>query len=84
MIYYQQVVQFFVFDFLYWNINKIPKSENTEANPLSKYASIAIPNPDKVNERVFVEFLPLKTTDVKLTDVTPWKLLHDQSAVITK
>ena len=36
-----------------------------------KYASIAIPNPDRVDERVFVEFLPLKSTEVKVTEVMP-------------
>ena len=45
--------------------------ENTEVDWLSKYTSIAIPNPEKINERVFMEFLPLKTTDEKITKVMP-------------
>ena len=42
MIQYLKVVQCLVSDFLYWNITKIQRTENTEADRLSKYASIAI------------------------------------------
>ena len=71
MIQYLMVVRCLVSDFLYWNITKILRTENTEVDRLSKYASIAISNPDKIDERVFVEFLPLKSTDVKMTEVMP-------------
>ena len=80
MIQYFKVVQCLVSDFLYWNITKIPKTENTEAYQLSKYASIAIPNPDKIDERVFMEFLPLKTTDVKMTEVMPVEIVPEGSS----
>ena len=56
---------------MYWNITKIPRAENTEVDRLSKYASIAIPSPDSVDERVFVEYLPTKSTDVKVAEVLP-------------
>ena len=71
MIQYSKVVRYLVSDFLYWNITKILRTENIEVDRLSKYASIAIPNPDNVDERVFVEFLPSKSTDVKLIEVMP-------------
>ena len=71
MIQYLKVVRCLVSDFLYWNINKIPRSENAEVDRLSKYVSIAIPSPDNVDERVFVEYLPTKSTDVKVTEVLP-------------
>ena len=66
MIQYLKVVRCLVSDFLYWNINKIPRSENAEADRLSKYASIAIPNPDNIDERVFVEYLPQNLQILKL------------------
>ena len=69
MIQYLKVFRALVSNFLYWNINKIPRAENNEADWLSKYASIAIPSLDNVDERVFVECLPLKATDVKMTEV---------------
>ena len=34
-----------------------------------KYASVAISNPEKFEERVFVEFLPKKSTDLKAVEV---------------
>ena len=71
MIQYLKVVRSLVLDFLYWNINKIPRAVNSEADRLSKYASIAILNPDNVDEKVFVEFLPLKSTDMKMAEVMP-------------
>ena len=55
MIQYLKVVRSLVSDFLYYNINKIPRAENTEADRLSKYASIAILNQDNVDEQVFFE-----------------------------
>ena len=78
MIQYLRVVRCLVSDFLYWNITKIPRTENTEADRLSKYASIAIPNPEKIDERVFVEFLPSKTTDAKMTEVMPVEVAQEE------
>ena len=74
MLQYLRVVRCLVSDFLYWNITKIQRTENTEADQLSKYASIAIPNLEKIDERVFVEFLPWKTTDIKMTEVMPLEI----------
>ena len=52
--------------------------ENTKADRLSKYASIAIPNPEKIDERVFVEFLPSKTTETKMTEVMPVEVAQEE------
>ena len=57
--------------FIFSNINKISRAENKKVDWFSKYASIAIPNSDKLDERVFVEYLPLKSTEVKVTKVMP-------------
>ena len=78
MIQYLKVVRCLVSDFLYWNITKIPKTENIEADRLSKYTSIAIPNPEKIDERVFVEFLPSKTIEKKTIDVMPVEIAQEE------
>ena len=49
----------------------MPRSENSEANRLAKYASVAIPNPEKFEERIFVEFLPTKSIDLKTVEILP-------------
>ena len=56
MIKYLQVVQSFVSEFLYWNITKVPRLENSEADRLAKYASVAILNPEKFEERILWSF----------------------------
>ena len=56
------MVQYLVSDFLCWNITKIPKSKDLEADRLSRYVSIVIPNPDDSKERIFVKYLSEKTT----------------------
>ena len=66
MIKYLQVVRSLVSEFQYWNITKVPRSENSETDRLAKYATVAIPNPEKFEDRIFVEFLPTKSTDRKL------------------
>ena len=71
MIKYLQIVRSLVSDFLYWNITKVPRSENSEADRLVKYASVAISNHEKFEERIFVEFLPMKSTDLKAAEVPP-------------
>ena len=38
---------------------------------LSKYVTIAIPNADKSDKRVFVEYLPQKSTKEKMTKALP-------------
>ena len=50
---------------------KVPRSENSKVDRLAKYASVAIPNPKKFEERIFVEFLPMKSTDLKIAEVLP-------------
>ena len=71
MIQYLKVVRYLVSDCLYWNINKIPRAEHTKVDPLSKYACIAILSLNNVDETMFVEYLPLKSTDVKVAEVMP-------------
>ena len=50
MITYPQVFRSLVSDFLYWNITKVSRSENLETDRLEKYASIAVPNPERFEE----------------------------------
>ena len=69
MIKYLQVIWSLVSKFIYWNITKVPKSENSEADRLAKYALVTIPNLEKFEERIFVEFLPKKSTDLKVAEV---------------
>ena len=73
MIQYLKVVRCLVSDFLYWNITKILSAENTEVDRQSKYAFVAILSLDNVDEGVFVEYLPTKYIDVKVTEVIPVK-----------
>ena len=49
----------------------MPRSENSEANRLAKYTLVAIPNPENFEERIFMEFLPKKSTDLKIVEVLP-------------
>ena len=51
---YLQVIRSLVSEFLYWNIAKVPRLKNAEANQLSKYALIAIHNPENSNEKEFL------------------------------
>ena len=69
MIEYLKAVRGLTTEFTSWSIDKIPRAENCEADRLSKYASIAVPNLDEQEERVFVEYLPEKTTSTPLIDV---------------
>ena len=54
MIQYLQVVQFLVTEFLSWNITKISRAENSEADKLSKHAFIAILDLKKYDERILL------------------------------
>ena len=47
------------------------KSKNSEVDRLAKYASVVISNPEKFEERIFVEFLPKKSTYLKAAEVLP-------------
>ena len=51
--------------------------ENSEADRLSKYASITIPNPEDLEENVFVEYLLEKTTSTAHLEV-PY--LHEEAS----
>ena len=73
MIEYLKLVRGLVIEFTSWSINKILRAENCEADRLSKYASIAVPSPEDQEERVFVEYLPKKTTStphVEMLDIS--------------
>ena len=80
MIKYLQVVWSLVSKFQYWNITKVPRSENLEADRLTKYASVAIPNPEKFEDRIFVEFLPIKSTDFKVAEILPVEVMPQNDA----
>ena len=56
-------------EFTSWDISKIPRTENYEADRLSKYTSIAIPSPKELKERIFVECLPERTTSAAYLEV---------------
>ena len=62
MIEYLKAVQDLTTEFTSCSINKVPRAENCEADRLSKYTSIVVSNPEEQEERVFVEYLPDKTT----------------------
>ena len=50
--------------------------ENYEADKLSKYVSIAIPNPEELEEKIFIEYLPRKTTLAACLEVLD---LHEEA-----
>ena len=56
MIKYLQVIQSLIYDFLYWNITKVPRSENSEVDRLAKYGSMVIPNPEKYEKEFLWNF----------------------------
>ena len=49
----------------------MPRLKNSKADRLAKYVSVAIPNPKKFDERIFVEFLPTKSTNLKTIEILP-------------
>ena len=63
-------------EFASWYINKILRTENSKANRLSKYASVAIPNLEDLEERIFVEYLLEKTTSTTYLEVLD---LHEEA-----
>ena len=69
MIEYLKAVRGLTAEFTSWSIDKIPRAENCEADRLSKYASIAVPNHDEQEEKVFVEYFPEKTTSTPNVEV---------------
>ena len=74
MIKYLQVVRSLVSEFQYWNITKVPRSENSEVDWL------AIPNPEKFKDRIFMEFLPTKSTDLKVDEILPIETIPQNDA----
>ena len=80
MIKYLHVVRSLVSEFKYWNITKVPRSENSEADRLAKYASVAIPNPGKFEDRIFVAFLPTKSTYLKVAEILPVETIPQNDA----
>ena len=76
MMKYLQVVRDLTTEFTSWDINKILMIENSEADRLSKYASITIPYLQDPKEKVFVEYLPKKTTSTAHLEVLD---LHEEA-----
>ena len=62
---YLGVVRRLLQEFAAWAINKIPREENVEADRLSKFASITMPEPDpeEKERKVLVEYLPHRSTE---------------------
>lgn len=80
MIQYLQVVQALVTKFNSWNITKISRVENLDANKLSKHTFIAMPDPKKYDERIFVEYLLERCTVVKEHEVLLIEIVpHEES-----
>ena len=76
MLSYLWIVQDLALEFTSWNINKILRTENSKVDKLSKCASIVIPDPDSSKERIFVEYLPEKTTSTAALEVLD---LHEEA-----
>ena len=68
---YLGVVRCLLQGFATWAIDKIPREENVEADRLSKFASIAMPEPDleEREKKVFVEYLPHRSMEEKEAEV---------------
>lgn len=62
MLKYLQKVWSLVREFPLWSITKISRVENSGADRLSKFALIAVPNLDIDEEKIFVDYLPNKST----------------------
>ena len=71
MMKYLEVVRRLLQEFTSWIINKISREENVEANGLSKFASIIMPepNPKDKEKKVLVEYLPEPSTKRKEDEV---------------
>lgn len=76
MIQYLHVLLALFMKFLLQNVTKIPRVESLEANKPSKYASIAISDPKKFDERGFVEYLLQRSIIAKEHEVLIIKQLH--------
>ena len=71
MIKYLHVVRSLVSNFLYQTSQKYLGWKIHKQINWKKYASIAIPNLKKFEEQILVEFLPIKSTDLKMIEVLP-------------
>ena len=71
MVKYLEVVRHLLQEFATWVIDKIPREENVEADRLSKFASIAMPepNPEEKEMKVLIEYLPQPSTETKSDEV---------------
>ena len=71
MMRYLEVVRRLLQEFTTWVIDKIPREENVEANRLSKFASITMPepNPEEREKKVLVKYLPQPSTEAKNDEV---------------
>ena len=66
-----EVVHRLLLEFASQKINKIPREQNVEADRLSKFASIAMPELDHKDKekKVLVEYLPELSTQAKEHEV---------------
>ena len=71
MVKYLEVVRRLLLEFVSWRIDKIPRENNVEADRLSKFASISMPELDHTNlsKKVLVEYLPEPSTTVPKHEV---------------
>lgn len=61
---YLKVVRALTIEFHSWNINKIPRAENSEADKLLKFASIAMIEPHRKREtKIVIIYLPNQSTE---------------------
>lgn len=58
MVKYLTTIQSLEAKFLSWEITQIPRAENSKTNRLFKHASTSIPYPEKIDEKVLMEYLP--------------------------
>ena len=71
MIKYLEVVRRLLQEFATWVIDKIPREENVEADRLSKFASITMPepNPKEKEKKVLVKYLHQSSIEAKSNEV---------------
>ena len=71
MVKYLEVIRRLLHEFTTWVINKIPREENVNVDRLSKFASIAMPepNPEEKEKKVLVEYLPQPSIEAKNDEV---------------
>ena len=73
---YLEVIRRLLYEFTTWVIDKIPREENVEADRLSKFASIIMPepNPEEKKKKVLVEYLPQRSTEEEKMEVLETRL----------